>query len=603
MAQERLQIRLDAIDNTKKAFNGLKNNTEKAKSALISLRGVLLTIGAGAVIKGFFNAGVQIENLEVQLKALFGSAKAGKDALKQVTDFASTTPFELKNIQQGITALATVRKQAEQSGVSFDELLMITGNTATLLGNDFALASLQVQRSFSAGISSAELFRERGVKAMAGFKDGVRYNSGQSIIGLKKAFGTGGEFGNLIDELANTLFGTISNLKDAFFIFQVEVSKGFFGALKENLGDLKKSVEENRKTINEFADVIGTGLSNAISGTAKVLMLVKRNMTLIVETFKLFLAYKLVAFFYSLTIAIKGASIAMLAFNRATKKNLLIAGGALLISQLDKIINKLKEIGVLSKDEAKPKEEDSAVAVVKQIPKSTFMDKLNFQLKLFAVTLRDVTKTTLSEMNEKFKSIGETIAMGALKSVKAISTGIAESLILGKNLAETFRQLAQKVMVNIIAQTIERILLMGIEKLLAETIFKKEKDREGAIKRQNAQLKQQIALQAILFALGGGGFGGFFAEGGKVEGRADGGSTRGMNPYVVGERGRELFIPSTDGTIVPNNEMGGIGATNINFTVQATDVKGVQELLIDNRATITNIINTALNQKGKPALV
>ena len=89
----------------------------------------------------------------------------------------------------------------------------------------------------------------------------------------------------------------------------------------------------------------------------------------------------------------------------------------------------------------------------------------------------------------------------------------------------------------------------------------------------------------------------------KKENRADGGSTRGMNPYVVGERGRELFIPSTDGTIVPNHKMGGIGSTNINFTVQATDVKGVQELLIDNRATITNIVNTALNQKGKPALI
>jgi hypothetical protein len=72
---------------------------------------------------------------------------------------------------------------------------------------------------------------------------------------------------------------------------------------------------------------------------------------------------------------------------------------------------------------------------------------------------------------------------------------------------------------------------------------------------------------------------------------------------MVGERGRELFIPSTDGQIVPNEKLGGMGATNINFTVQATDVKGVQELLIDNRATITNIINSALNQKGKPALV
>jgi hypothetical protein len=64
-----------------------------------------------------------------------------------------------------------------------------------------------------------------------------------------------------------------------------------------------------------------------------------------------------------------------------------------------------------------------------------------------------------------------------------------------------------------------------------------------------------------------------------------------------------LFIPSTDGQIVSNEKLNGMGTTNINFTVQATDVKGVKELLIDNRATITNIINSALNQKGKPALV
>jgi hypothetical protein len=85
--------------------------------------------------------------------------------------------------------------------------------------------------------------------------------------------------------------------------------------------------------------------------------------------------------------------------------------------------------------------------------------------------------------------------------------------------------------------------------------------------------------------------------------RANGGQTSGTNAYIVGERGRELFIPSTDGQIVSNEKLNGMGTTNINFTVQATDVKGVKELLIDNRATITNIINSALNQKGKPALV
>ena len=71
---------------------------------------------------------------------------------------------------------------------------------------------------------------------------------------------------------------------------------------------------------------------------------------------------------------------------------------------------------------------------------------------------------------------------------------------------------------------------------------------------------------------------------------------------MVGERGRELFIPNQDGEIVSNERLQQLG-TNVNFTINATDVKGVKELLIDNRSVIVNIINSALNQKGKAALV
>jgi phage-related minor tail protein len=47
----------------------------------------------------------------------------------------------------------------------------------------------------------------------------------------------------------------------------------------------------------------------------------------------------------------------------------------------------------------------------------------------------------------------------------------------------------------------------------------------------------------------------------------NGGQTSNGNAYMVGERGRELFIPSTDGQIVPNERLGGMGSTNISFTV------------------------------------
>ena len=239
MANQRLNIDIVARDKSKQALGRLQGSLAKVKASVFNLKNAFIGLGAGLVIKGIVNAGMQIEELGVQLEALFGSAKKGKQALDAVTKFAKTTPFELSNIQQGVTALATVAEKAESLGISFDELLKITGNTAVQLGGDFALASQQIQRSFSAGIGSADLFRDKAVTAMAGFSAGVKTSVDDSIKGLAKAFGTGGKFGELTNKLANTLQGTISNLKDALFTIQTEIASGFFNELKNELGDLK----------------------------------------------------------------------------------------------------------------------------------------------------------------------------------------------------------------------------------------------------------------------------------------------------------------------------------------------------------------------------
>lgn len=103
---------------------------------------------------------------------------------------------------------------------------------------------------------------------------------------------------------------------------------------------------------------------------------------------------------------------------------------------------------------------------------------------------------------------------------------------------------------------------------------------------------------------GGGGFdfGSILADIGSFF-LAEGGAVSAGQPYIVGERGRELFIPNQSGTMIPNQDLGTTGGTSINFTINATDVRGVQELLINNRATITNLVNQALNQRGKSNLV
>ena len=591
MANQRLNIDIVSKDKSKQALNNVQTSLERVKRSAFNLRNAFIGLGAGLVIKGFVNAGIQIENLEVQLNALFGSAKEGKKALKEVTDFASGTPFELKNIQQGITALATVRKTAEESGVSFEELLKITGNTATILGGDFALASLQIQRSFSAGISSAELFRERGVKAMAGFKEGVRVNTKESILGLKNAFGTGGEFGNLIDDLSQTLFGTITNLKDAFFIFQVEVAQGFFGALKDNLGDLKKTVELNRKEIAEFGAMIGAGLSTAIQVTASTLKFLKDNLELIITSLKILIAFKLINFFLNLASAIGVATVAMRRFNMATKANIIIGGASLLLSQLDKIVAKLREIGLLENERKFPEipggKIHEGMTITKKIPKSTFMDKIILQGKIFKQVITDVNETVLEEMRNKFFDIGEIIARSMNEGLKKVSKSIAESVILGKNLAETFKKIVQQVLVNLLAHFIELTARMLIDIAL-------QKKKLNEMKAQESSLKRQIALQAILMAMGGGG--GFF-------GFAKGGAVSKGQPIIVGEQGPELFVPNQTGQITQSARGTSGGQTTVNFNINTLDASGFDDLLVRNRGTITQIINNAVNERGSRNLI
>jgi len=70
-------------------------------------------------------------------------------------------------------------------------------------------------------------------------------------------------------------------------------------------------------------------------------------------------------------------------------------------------------------------------------------------------------------------------------------------------------------------------------------------------------------------------------------GRATGGPVSAGTTYLVGEKGPELFKPSTSGAIIPNNAMGGSGTT-INLTVNgAIDPEGTARTIVDvlNRAT------------------
>ena len=121
-------------------------------------------------------------------------------------------------------------------------------------------------------------------------------------------------------------------------------------------------------------------------------------------------------------------------------------------------------------------------------------------------------------------------------------------------------------------------------------------------KRSNAVDVSQRATSGELNYLRGGrttgtdlGGAGSFFPGGAMgrKGYANGGEG-----IVVGERGPEVITPSVPVDITPNFALGG-GSSNVNFTINAVDAAGVEDVLMNQRGNIIRMIREAANDHGE----
>jgi len=165
--------------------------------------------------------------------------------------------------------------------------------------------------------------------------------------------------------------------------------------------------------------------------------------------------------------------------------------------------------------------------------------------------------------------------------IKGFSRGLAESIVLGKELKTTFKDLARTLLVEVLSTIIEIIaretVLLAIEK--AKT---KQKIFQSQISRGSG------VLQTI----------------GKVFGFAQGGAVSKGQPIMVGENGPEMFVPNQTGQITQSARgTGNGGATTVNFNINTVDASGFEELLVRSRGTITQLINNAVNERGSKNLI
>ena len=224
--------------------------------------------------------------------------------------------------------------------------------------------------------------------------------------------------------------------------------------------------------------------------------------------------------------------------------------------EIEKLLNEQRQISTSMMEEGKNLEKDLSEA----------KDKLNASTKTEIEQQKDIVSgieyyqlvvDSLTQSMQEFydKKTGILVldeeSIG-LYDAQNIATKELIRLIGLRKIAETDFQ--------IIAKNTGDILSSGFE----DAIFSGQKLRE-VIKALGLDLVRMVFQQTVTTPMAAG-VSSFLQNMFK----ASGGPVSSGSPYVVGEKGPELFVPNSSGSIIPNSKMGsgssGAGGTNVNVT-------------------------------------
>lgn len=158
---------------------------------------------------------------------------------------------------------------------------------------------------------------------------------------------------------------------------------------------------------------------------------------------------------------------------------------------------------------------------------------------------------SLQKILDKYPQIQQTADIAAASMTTGLTSLVEGTKTAEEVFADFLRNISQ-MLLDAAKQMIATYIAIGVARMFAGVGFS---DKE-------------ILSKSSLGSDGGGIFsGGFNVPASFPSPRALGGSVSSGRPYLVGERGPELFVPGAQGNIVPNNAMGG---SNIVVNVDAS---------------------------------
>jgi tape measure domain-containing protein len=190
----------------------------------------------------------------------------------------------------------------------------------------------------------------------------------------------------------------------------------------------------------------------------------------------------------------------------------------------------------------------------KRLELSVRKQEIDRQFSLLSADARDVLKEQLETL------YGTEHVTASIKDLNEASA---------KKQEETLRKQQQEAQrLQQIYDSLGQTIASGVVDVLGAA-FDKTKSLADAASNMLMNLANQLLNLGIGTALRGTGLNLFS----NLPGFANGGTIRGGQPAIVGERGPELFMPGRSGSIIPNNAMAGANVT-VNVDASGSNVEG-----------------------------
>lgn len=382
------------------------------------LAGGMATMAAGlsasALTKKIFDIRSEFQQLEVAFSTMLKSKEKANKLMKDATEFAATTPFDLKGVAAGI-------KQNLAYGASVDTVIdemRMLGDVAAGVSmplNDLVYLYGTLRTSGRVATIDIRQFAGRGIpiyeelaKVLGVAKNevaGLATEGKVSFSDIEKAFknmtSAGGMFNNLMANQSKTLQGQFSNLKDNIEMMFNEIGQKTQGVMGDSISLAGKLVE-NYETVGRALSVLV-----ATYGTYKAAVIA------VAAVEKAQVAAGMIKHFLELTKVMKTATAMQVAFNSAAWANPYVLAAAAVAALV---------AGVVALTKHKKAEADAHKAASREVAKeynevNTLANKLKdtnakeeerakalSRLKEIApdvVAGIDSEKDSLEELNEK----------------------------------------------------------------------------------------------------------------------------------------------------------------------------------------------------------